>query len=106
MSGEKACALSGLALRVELEELGGHVLHGFADAGLGFGPLLRAELVEDRSGASVGGAVFLDEVEAGERDVELGALGELEDHELEREAVLLDFVEALVRAMPCSTWTT
>ena len=92
MSGEKAVPCAVWRCGVELEQLGGHVLHGLADAGLGFCPLLRAEPVEDRRGAGVGGAVFLDEVEAGERDVELGALGELENHELDGEAILHRFL--------------
>ena len=99
--------MRGLALGVELQQLVGHVLHGLLDAGLGLGPLLRAELVEHRRGAGIGGAVFLDQVEAGERDVEARLLGELEDHELDGHAVLLDLLEARGSgAMPCSTWTT
>ncbi len=43
------------------------------------------------------GAVLLDEVETGERDVELGLVGELEDHEFERRGVVLfDHAEAAV----------
>ena len=42
-------------------------------------------------------AVLLDEVEAGERDVEFGFVGELEDHELEwRLVVLFDDAQAAV----------
>ncbi len=89
VSGEKAVPMRGLALRVELEQLGGHVGHGLLDARLGLLPGLRAELVELRRGAGVGGAVLLDEVEASERDVELGLVGELEDHQLERRLVVL-----------------
>ena len=89
-------ALGGVALGVELEQFAGHVLHGLAHAGLGLGPLLRAEPVEDGCGTGVGGAIFLDEIEAGERDVELGGFSELENHELDGEAVLHDFFEALV----------
>ncbi len=74
----------------------GHVLHGLAHAGLGLRPLLRAEPVEHRRGAGVGGTVFLNEIEARERDVELGLLGEFENHEFDGEAVLHDFFEALV----------
>ncbi len=91
-------ALGGLALGVELEQLVGHVGHGLLDAGAGLGPLLRAELVEDRRGAGVGRAIFLNEVEAGERDVEARLLGEFEDHELDFETVLLDLFEADVAA--------
>ena len=42
-----------LALRVELKQLIGHVLHGLAHARLGFGPLLRAQLVEHRRGPAL-----------------------------------------------------
>ncbi len=43
------------------------------------------------------GAIFLDEVEASERDVEFGFVGELEDHELEWDAgVFFDDAEAAV----------
>ncbi len=89
-------ALGGVALGVELEQFAGHVLHGLAHAGLGLGPLLGAEPVEDGRGTGVGGTVFLDEIEAGERDVELGGFGEFENHEFDGEAVLHDFFEALV----------
>ena len=42
-------------------------------------------------------AVFLDEVEAGERDVELGLVSELEDHQLQRRlAMLLNDAQAAV----------
>ncbi len=96
MSAEKAVPCDGVALGVELEQLAGHVLHGLAHARLGFGPLLRAKPVEHRRGPGVGGAVFLNQVEARERNVELGALGELENHELDGEAVLRDLLEPLV----------
>ncbi len=81
--GREGGAYCRLALGVELEELSGHISHGFLDAGLGLLPGLGAEFVEDGSGSGLGGAIFLDEVETGERDVELGGVGELEDHELE-----------------------
>ena len=90
-------ALGGFALGVELEQLAGHVLHGLLDAGFGLLPGLGAEFVEGGRGAGVGGAVLLDEVEAGERDVEFGLVGELEDHEFEgRLVVLVDHAQATV----------
>jgi len=92
----KGEAFGGFAGGVELEQLVGHVLHGLLDAGFGFGPLGVAELVELGRGAGFGGAVLLDEVEAGERNVEARGVGELEDHELDVEAVLLDLAEALI----------
>ncbi len=90
------CAFGLVALGVELEQFVGHVLHGLADASLGLGPLLRAELVELRRGACVRGTVFLDEVEARKRDVELGGLGEFENHELDGETVLHNLFQALI----------
>ncbi len=95
--GGEGRALDGLALGVELEELGGHVGHGLFDAGLGLLPALRAEFVELGRGAGVGGAVLLDEVEARERDVEFGFVRELEDHEFEWwRVVFFDDAEAAV----------
>ncbi len=44
----------------------------------------------------VGGAVFLNQVEPRQRNVELGLFGEFENHELDGEAVLHDFLQALV----------
>ena len=87
--GREGRADGGLALRVELEQLAGHVGHRLLDAGLGLLPGLGAELVELRRGSGIGGAVLLDQVEAGERDVKLGLVGELEDHQLERRLVVL-----------------
>ena len=60
------------------------------------------------SGAGVGAAVLLDEVEAGERDVEFGLIGELEDHKLERRGWPFSSMTRRPQywAMPCSTWTT
>ena len=81
VGGERG-AESGLALGVELEQLGGHVGHGLLDARLGLLPGLGAEPVELGRRAGLGGAVLLDQVEARERDVELGLVGELEDHQL------------------------
>ena len=63
--GREGRALCGFALGVEDEQLGGHVGHGLLYAGFGLLPGLRAEFVELRGGAGVGGAVLLDEVEAG-----------------------------------------
>ena len=70
-------------LRVELDELAGHIGHGFFDAGLGLLPGGVAELVEHGRRAGIGRAVLLDEVEPRERNVELGLVCELEDHEFE-----------------------
>ena len=89
-------ALRGLALGVELEQLAGHVLHGFAHARLGLGPLLRPQFVQYRRGPGVGGAVLLNQVEARERNVKLGGLGKLQNHEFDGETVLHDLFQALI----------
>ena len=54
-------------------------------------------LLSSGGGPVSDGAIFLDEVEAGEGDVEFGFVGELEDHELEGDAgVFFDDAEAAV----------
>ncbi len=85
-----------MPLRVELEQLGGHILHGLAYARFCPDPLLRAEPVQHRRGSGVGGAVFLDQVQPGERNVKLRALGKFQNHELNRKTVLRNFLEPLV----------
>ena len=82
--GREGGADGGLALGVELEQLGGHIGHRLFDARLGLLPRLRAKPVALGRRAGLAAAIFLDEVEAGERDVELGLVGELEDHQLQR----------------------
>ncbi len=95
--GGEGCTLCCLTLGVELEKLGRHVGHGFFYTGFCFLPALRAEAIEFRWGAGFAGAVFLDEIEAGEGDVEFGFVGELEDHEFERySGVFFDDAEAAV----------
>ena len=95
--GREGRANGGLALSIELEQLSGHVGHRLFYAGLGLLPGLGAEFVEFRRWAGFGRAVLLDEVEAGEGDVEFGLVGELEDHEFERGLVVLfDHSEAAV----------
>ena len=48
-------------------------------------------------GPVLAAAIFLDEVEAGERDIELGLVGELENHQLQRRlAGFLDHAQAAV----------
>ena len=85
------------AFGVELEEFVGHVFHGLAHAGFGLGPGLRAEMTERGLGA-FGRTVFLDQVEARERDVEARAFGVFEQHELGVAVALIDFFQALILA--------
>ncbi len=89
-------AARGLALRVELEQLIGHVLHGLLNARLGLGPALRAEFVQDRRRSAFARAVFLDQVKPRQRHVQPRAIGELKDHELDIHALLLDLAQAHV----------
>ena len=60
--------------------------------------MLAAQLVQHRRRPGVGGAVLLDQVEPGERHIEPRVFGELEHHELDVEAVLLDLLQAVVAA--------
>jgi hypothetical protein len=90
-------AYGHFAFGVELEEFVGHVFHGLAYTGFGFGPRLRAEMTEGWLRA-FGRAVFLNQVEAGERDVEARAFGVFEQHEFRVAVALIDFLEALVLA--------
>ena len=93
----KACPCAVLRSRVELQQFFGHVLHGLAHAGLGLGPCLRAQVAERGLGA-FRRAVFLDQVEASERNVEARAFGIFQQHELGVAVALIDFFQALVLA--------
>ena len=83
-------------MRVELQQLVGHVLHGLLHARLGLGPLLRAELVQYRRGPGIGGAVFLDQVEARERHVEARGSANSRIMNSTFEAILHDLFQAVV----------
>ena len=77
--GAERMAGHGLARRVELQQLLGHVAHGLLDARLGFFPGRAAELVERRRRAA---GVLLDQIEPLERDEQLVLAGVAELHEL------------------------
>ncbi len=95
--GREGSSLSGLALRVELQQLRGHVGHRLLDPRLGLLPTLRTQPVELRRRTGFGGTILLDQVEPRERDVEFGFFGELENHQLERRLIVLfDDTEAHV----------
>ena len=89
----KGMPMGRLALGVELEQLVGHILHGLAHPRFGLGPLLAAQPIEHRRRPGIGGAVFLDQVEPGERDIEPRLFGELQHHELHSDAFLLDLLQ-------------
>ncbi len=88
-------ALRGFALGVEFEQFVGHVFHGLAHAGLGLGPRCRAEMTQHRLGA-FRRAVFLNQVEARQRNVEARGVGVFEQHEFGSAVALVDFFQALV----------
>ncbi len=54
-------------------------------------------MTEDRLGA-FGGAIFLHEIEAGERNVEASGFGEFEQHEFGGAIAVVDFLQALILA--------
>ena len=57
----------------------------FLTRALVFCHCLGAELVELRRRAGVGAAILLDQVEAGEGDIELRLISELKNHQFERQ---------------------
>ena len=79
--GAERVAGHRLARGVELEQLFGHVAHGFADPALRALPRRAAQLVERRL---AGAAVFLDQVEPLDGHEELVVAGVAELHELLR----------------------
>ena len=96
--GGKSMSLGGLAHRVELEQLFGHVLHGLFHAGFGLLPLLRAQPIQYRL-HSFRGAVLLHQVQPGKWYIQACALGVFQDHELGRAAVFLgNLLQSLVLA--------
>ena len=91
-------ALRRLALRIELQQLVGHVLHGLLHPRLGLHPLLRAQPVQNRVPA-FGGAILLHQVEPGQRNIQPRPFGVFQNHELGLRAVRLrNLAQALVLA--------
>ena len=88
-------ALGGLALGVELEQLVGHVLHGLAHTSFGLGPGRRAQMIQDGLGP-FRRAVFLHQIETGERHIQARALGVFEQHEFRVAVALVDLLQSLV----------
>src|SRR5436189_5738816 len=76
--GRKRVAGNGLALRVELQQLLGHVAHRLLDARLGLLPRRAAKSIERRACAA---RVFLNEVEAldGNEQLVIGVIAQLEE---------------------------
>ncbi len=77
VAGRKGVSDGCFTLGVKFEQLIGHVFHGLLDASFGLRPGLRAEMTQDGLRA-LRRAIFLDEIEAGERDIEAGGFGEFE----------------------------
>ena len=92
-------ALCHFAFGIKLEKFVGHVFHGLAHAGLGLGPCLRAEVTQGWL-SPFRRPVFLNQVEASERDVEARALGVFEQHEFGVAVALIDFFQPLILADP------
>lgn len=86
-------ARAGLPLRVQAQELLGHVAHGFLDPGLRLLPGPAAEPI-DAGARSLRARVLLDPVEALDGDLELVARLVAEDHELARGAADVQRLEA------------
>ena len=78
--GREGVAGGHFALGIQLEKFLGHVADGFADARLARFPDGGAEAVE-RGRDAAERLIFLNQVEASERDVELGVLGVAQEHE-------------------------
>jgi hypothetical protein len=81
----------GFALGVKFEKFVGHIFHGLADTGFRFRPGLGAEMAEHRL-CAFGRAVFLHQIEAGERDVEARGIGEFQQHEFSGAVAVVDFL--------------
>ena len=69
------------SLGVEFEQLVGHIDQPSLDLGLGAVPGLPAHAIETRLTAS-GTVMFLDKIEPRKRDVQLGAFGVFDNHEV------------------------
>ena len=88
-------ALGHFALGIELEQLVGHVAHGFLHPCLSLCPLRSAQSTQRRP-CAFRGPIFLNQVEPRERDVQLGCFGKFEQHELARGVTLREFLQSLV----------
>ena len=91
----KGMPLGHFAFGVQLEQLVGHVFHGLTYPSFRSSPGGGAQMAEHRLGA-FRGAVFLHQIETGQRDIKPGAFGVLEQHELCRAVTLINFFQALV----------
>src|SRR5215813_14239 len=93
----KSMPCRSFTLGVELEQFVGHIFHGLLHARLGLGPGSAAQTAQRRPHAFTG-TIFLDQIQARERDVKLCALSKFEQHEFAGDLTLLDLLQALVHA--------
>ena len=94
--GERV-AFAGGATGIDVEQFGGHIAHLFGGLALGFLPGLGAQAVQRRQGVVAAG-VAGDQVQAGHRHVELGALGVFHGEEFGGLVVDLQGLQAQVAA--------
>src|SRR6185369_7664461 len=76
------------SLRIQLQQLVGHILHGLLDASLRLGPLLRSQPRQNRPYAFLR-AILLNQVQSGEWNVESRTLRILQLHQFSRRAIRL-----------------
>ncbi len=94
LSGEYAKPFGHAALRVELQQLVGHVAHLGFDARFGAFPGHAAQAVQPRRRAFTRAAIFLDQIQARQRNVELGVARVFEQHEVALVVALRDLARA------------
>ena len=88
-------AVRHFALCVELKQLVGHVAHGLLHACFRLCPLGATKAAQRRSG-TLSRTIFLNQVEAGQRNVKLRCFSELEKHELADGVALGKFFQTLI----------
>ena len=93
--GRKDVPLRGLALRIELEQLVGHILHRLAHARFGLAPRGAAQVIQDGLRA-LRRTIFLHQIEPSQRNIEPRGFGILEQHEFRGAVALVDFLQALI----------
>ena len=93
--GRKDVTARGLALRIELEQLVGHVLHRLAHAGFRLAPCLRAKMIQDGLRA-LRRTIFLHQIKPSKRNIKPRCVGVFEQHEFRRAVALVDFLQSLI----------
>ena len=85
----KGCAHSRRSLRIKLQQLLRHVLHGLLHARFGLRPRLIAELVQLRSRTRIGRPILLNQIKPRQRNVQLRIIREVQNHQLKRQRIRL-----------------